>query len=99
MFVPVVPHTTHTTAINKTIVYSNTILPVKNLGNNLKVSNASECSIEKYLKTIFESNPNVIFNTIQYSKNDKIIFAKSNEDLYIKKVDSYREKDFLYPYK
>lgn len=60
--------------INKTIVYSDTILPVKDLGNNLKVftiSDASEYSLESSLETIFKSNSDIVFSTTQYSKNDK----------------------------
>ena len=68
MFVPVTPHTT---IINKKIIYSDTILPLKDTGNNIKVttiSNISESSLENCIKIILESNPDVIFNTIQYSK-------------------------------
>lgn len=77
MFIPIVPFVPHTTVINKTIVYSDTVLPLKDSGNNLKIcsiSNVSEYSLENCLRKVFESNPNVIFNTIQYSKNDKKIY-------------------------
>lgn len=92
--VPFVPHTTHTTVVNKTIVYSDTVLPVKDLGNNLKVStisNVSEYSLENCLKTIFESNPNVIFNTIQYSKNDRKVYFYTNQDI---STNAYEESQF-----
>lgn len=91
MFVPIVPHTT---VINKTIVYSDTILSLKDTGNNLKVTsiiNVSENSLESCLKTIFESNPNVIFNTIQYSKNDKKVYFYTNQDISTK---TYEESKF-----
>lgn len=77
MFIPIVPFVPHTTVINKTIVYSDTVLPLKDSGNNLKIciiSNVSEDSLENCLRKVFESNPDVIFNTIQYSKNDKMIY-------------------------
>ncbi len=77
MFIPIVPFVPHTTVINKTIVYSDTVLPLKDSGNNLKIcsiSNVSEYSLENCLRKVFESNPDVIFNTIQYSKNDKKIY-------------------------
>ncbi|MEE3342733.1 MAG: hypothetical protein VZS44_01425 [Bacilli bacterium] len=77
MFIPVVPFVPHTTVINKTIVYNDIVLPLKDLGNNLKIcsiSNISEYSLESCLKKIFESNPDVIFNTIQYSKEGKKIY-------------------------
>lgn len=72
------------TIINKTIVYSDTVLPLKDIGNNLKVtsvSDVSEYSLESCLKTIFESNPNVIFNTIQYSKNNKRVYFYTNAEI------------------
>lgn len=90
MFVPIIPVVPHTTVINKTIVYSDTVLPLKDSGNNLKVtsiSNVSEYSLESCLKTIFESNPNVIFNTIQYSKNDKKVYFYTNEEISTKKYE------------
>ena len=68
MFVPVVPHTT---VVNKTIVYSDTVLSLKDKGSNLKIttiSNVEEFMLDDCLRIIFESNPSVIFNTIQYSK-------------------------------
>ena len=94
MFVPIVPFVPHTTVINKTIVYSDTVLPLKDTGNNLKVtsiSDVSEISLESCLKTIFESNPNVIFNTIQYSKNDKKVYFYTNQDITTK---AYEESKF-----
>ena len=47
--------------------------------------------LEKCLKTIFESNPNVIFNTIQYSKNDKKVYFYTNKDITTK---AYEESKF-----
>lgn len=94
MFVPIVPFVPHTTVVNKTIVYSDTVLPLKDTGNNLKVTsieNVSEFSLESCLKTIFESNPNVIFNTIQYSKNDKKVYFYTNQDITTK---AYEESKF-----
>ena len=58
--------------VNKTIVYSDTVLPIKDLGKNIIVTtleNIDESSFESCLSTIFESNANTIFNTIQYSKS------------------------------
>lgn len=64
--------------INKSILYSDTVLPLKDLGNNLNVcsiSNVSEYSLDRCLKIIFESNPDVVFNTIQYSESrEKVYF-------------------------
>ena len=55
MFIPIVPFVPHTTIVNKTIVYSDTILPLKDSGNSLKVcsiSNVSEYSLENCLRKI-----------------------------------------------
>lgn len=79
MLVPIVPNST---IINKTIVYSDTVLPLKESGNNLKVciiSDVDEYSLENCLKKVFESNPDVIFNTIQYSKNNKKVYFYTNK--------------------
>lgn len=92
MYVPIVPHTT---VINKTIVYSDTVLPLKDTGNNLKVTsieNVSESSLESCLKTIFKSNPNVVFNTIQYSKNDKKVYFYTNQEITVKEFEESKYK-------
>lgn len=94
MFVQIVPFVPNTTVINKTIIYSDTVLSLKDKGNNLKVtsiSDVSEFSLESCLKKIFESNPNVIFNTIQYSKNDKMVYFYTNQDITTK---VYEESKF-----
>lgn len=94
MFVPIVPFVPHTTVVNKTIVYSDTGLTLKDTGNNLivtSIKDVSEHSLESCLKTIFESNPNVIFNTIQYSKNDKKVYFYTNQDITTK---AYEESKF-----
>ena len=91
MFVPVVPNTT---VINKTVVYSDTVLPLKDIGDNLKITSVddvSEYSLESCLKTIFKSNPNVIFNTIQYSKNAKKVYFYTNRDI---TTEAYEESKF-----
>lgn len=93
MFVP------HRTVINKTIVYSDTVLPLKDKSNNLKVttiSNVEEYSLESCLKTIFESNPNVVFNTIQYSKKDKTVYFYTNQDVTTKTYEESKLSNIEY---
>lgn len=93
MFIPIVP-ITHTNVINKTIVYSDTVLPLKDTGNNLKISTISDVSkysLESCLQVIFESNPNVIFNTIQYSENEKKIYFYTNQAISTK---AYEESKY-----
>lgn len=87
MFVPVVPHTT---IINKTIIYSDTVLSLNDFGNNIKITsiqNISEHSLKDCLKTIFKSNPNIIFNIIQYSKNDKTVYFYTNKEITTKEYE------------
>lgn len=85
---------TNATVVNKTIVYSDTVLPLKDLGSNLKVSTISdvgEYSLERCLEIIFESNPNVVFNTIQYSKNDNKVYFYTNQEI---STREYEESKF-----
>lgn len=86
-FIPVVPHTGgNTRIVNKTIVYSDTVLPIKEMGENLQVAtieNVSELQLESCLKTIFESNPDVLFHTVQYSKNDKKVYFYTDRKISI----------------
>lgn len=88
MFIPLAP------IINKTIVYSDTILSLKDLGNNLKIctiNNINEYSLENCLKKIIESNPDVFFNTIQYSKKDKKLYLYTDKEISKK---SWEESQF-----
>lgn len=66
------------------IVYSDTVLNLKDLGENIKVTsipNISEYELEDCLKAIFESNPSVTFNTIQYSKKDKKVYFYTDNEI------------------
>ena len=96
MFIPIVPHTT---VINKTIVYSDTVLNLKDLGDNIKVTSISdvdEFSFEFCLKKVFESNPGVTFNTIQYSKENKKIYFYTNNNISTKEWEDSK-KVYLKP--
>lgn len=80
--------------VNKTIVYSDTVLPLKEIGENLKVtsiSDVSEFELENCLKEIFNSNKNVKFNTVQYSKKDKTVYFYANREL---STEEYKESKF-----
>ena len=55
MFVPCIPTVPRTTIINKTIVYCDTVLSLKDVGSNIKIasiSGISENELEKCLKII-----------------------------------------------
>lgn len=90
MFVPYVPIINNTDDINEmneNIVYSDTVLSLKDLGNNLKISVASkvnEYSLDRCLNTIIKSNPHVVFNTIQYSRKEEKVYFYTNEEISLK---------------
>ena len=74
MFVPCIPRVR---VVNKTIVYSDTVIKLDSLGKDLKISsidNISEHELENCIKCIFENNQDVLFNTIQYSRQAKKIY-------------------------
>ena len=84
MYIPTFYPTRNTTIINKHIVYSDTVLPLKELGNNIKVtkiSNISESSLQNCLQIIFDSNKDVTFNTIQYSKNNNELYFYTDKQI------------------
>lgn len=84
MFIPIVPFVPHTTIVNKTIVYSDTVLNLKDLGKNIKVNSICDVSkneLESCLEKVFESNPGVVFNTIQYSKENKKVYFYTDKEI------------------
>lgn len=84
MFVPVMPIVPNTTIVNKTILYSDTVLNIKEKGINIQVSsidNVEENELTKCLKTIFENNKEVMFHTVQYSKNDNRVYFYTDKEI------------------
>lgn len=76
--------------LNKNIVYKDTVLPLKELGENIKItsiSNVEEFWLESCLNKIFESNSNVTFNTVQYSKKDKKVYFYTDQNISTKAWD------------
>lgn len=97
MFIPIVPSIGRTAVINKTIVYSDTVLKLDDLGQNIKltsISNVTESEFEKCIKCILSSNEDVLFNTIQYSKKDKKVYFYTNKKLNISKWINRNEKKY-----
>ena len=83
--------------MNKTIVYSDIVLSLKGKGQSLKVTSiegVSEYSLENCLKVIFESNPDVIFNTIKYSRKDKKVYFYTNKDITTKIYEKSKFRNF-----
>ena len=84
MYIPIVPSRGKTTVINKTIVYSDTVLKLDDLGQNIKltsISNITESDFENCIKCILSNNENVVFNTIQYSKKEKKIYFYTDKKI------------------
>ncbi len=70
--------------VNKTIVHSDTVLNLKDLGGNVKVtevSNISKNDLENFLNIIFKNNKDVLFNTVQYSEEKKIVWIYADQSL------------------
>lgn len=92
MFIPV-PHirTSRTTVINKTVIYSDTVLNLKDLGSNIKlttVSGVNKFSLESCLNYILEENPTVIFNTVQYSEQTQKVYFYTDKEISTKSWDN-----------
>ncbi len=87
MFVPIGP-AVKTVVKNKVVVESDTILPIKELGENLKIStinNVETYEFENCLSMILESNEKVMFHTIQYSKKEKKIYFYTDKEVNIER--------------
>lgn len=96
MFVPVVvpAHYGHTTVINKTIVYSDTVLNLKEKGRNLQVTSVSvnENLFERCIRMILEENSDVVFNTIQYSYQQQKAIFYTDKPISTEKWEKRNEK-------
>lgn len=80
--------------IDKTIVYSDTVLPLNDIGNNLavtKIENVSENDLENCLTIIFIENYQATFNKVQYSRGNKTVYFYTNEKI---NTDSYEKSKF-----
>lgn len=68
---------------NKTILYQDTVLNLKDLGENIKISSlyVREEDLQECLDIVLKNNSDVVFNTIQYSKNDQKVYFYTNEEL------------------
>lgn len=81
MYIPFVPRVT---VINKNIVYTDTVLPLKDVGNNLSVSSISgvnESDLEGCLREVFKANPGAVFNTVQYSRQNKKVYFYTDKKI------------------
>lgn len=97
MFVPVIPIIPNTTVVNKTILYSDTVLNIKENGTNIQVSsidNVKESELTNCLKTIFENNKEIVFHTIQYSKNNNMVYFYTNKKINTKVWEEFKTRTY-----
>ena len=88
MFVPI--PSSSTKIVNKTIVYSDTVLPLGDMGENLKittVNNVDVYELNSCLTTLFDSNKEVTFNTVQYSRKDKKLYIYADKTVSTKELE------------
>ena len=94
MFIPFVPRVT---VVNKNIIYSDTVLPLKEAGNSLNVSSitgVTENDLENCLKVIFKANPDVVFNTIQYSRQNKKLYFYTDKKINTQAYEDSKTQTF-----
>lgn len=81
MFIPIF-HSAPDVTVNN-IIYKDTVLKLDELGTNIKLSSVfvKHEDLEKCLKIVTEANPNVKFNTVQYSKKDNTVYFYTDKQL------------------
>ena len=82
MFIKNVPVVPGTTVLNEEIIYDSNYSTDCKAGNiATSIKNVGEYSLETCIMMILEDNPDVIFNAIQYSKEDKTVFFHTNKEI------------------
>lgn len=90
MLIPVEPFLPSPIIINENIIYRDTILNLKEVGNNIEVisiSNVKESSLGDCLKSVFRSNKDIVFHTIQYSKKDNKVYFYIDRGITLKGLE------------
>lgn len=85
--------------VNKTIVHSDTVLNLKDLGEDIKVTEVSGISkndLEGFLNIVFKNNKDVLFNTVQYSEEKKKVWIYANKSLNVKCWEERNLKKYKY---
>lgn len=75
------------------IVYADTVLPLKEKGDNIHVASLADIGpidLDRCIEVIAKANPNVTFNTIQYSQNDKKVYFYTDKPIL---VGAWRESN------
>jgi len=98
MFMLLVPSVRRATVINKIIQYEDEELDLKDNNIDLKINvvdGVEELFLEDCLKIIFESNPNVVFHTIQYSRKNKKIYFYTDTEISIESLQNKKNSVFV----
>lgn len=100
MFVPVIISKTsgNEKIINRTIVYKDTILDLKEKGKNLCVTKIKVDfgEFEKCVNSILDSNQDAVFNTIQYSHKYHQVFFYTDRKISISNWENRNVKKYEY---
>jgi len=88
-----------TRVINKNIIYSDTVLNLKDFGKNIivtRVEKVNNREFDECIQLIFKENKDVVFNTIQYSRKDKKIYLYTDKPVSIKAWTDKNKNEFTY---
>lgn len=87
-YTPISRRTTTTKDVTvKNIIYKDTVLDLKELGENIKLSHlyVEHEEVESCVNKILEGNPKVRFNIIQYSRKDGKVYFYTDKELDLSK--------------
>ena len=79
------------------IVYADTVLPLNNKGGNIHVASLSDIhqsDLESCIGAITKANPDVTFNTIQYSENKKKIYFYTDKPILVGAWKAYNTRTY-----
>ena len=85
--------------INENVVYSDTVLNLKELGEKLVVTcvdDVRNSKFEECIRLIFSENKDVVFNTVQYSRKNQKIYLYTDRAVSIKSWTDRNKKEFSY---
>ena len=93
MFVPFIPIANH--IVNKTVVYCDTVIPIQNMGKDIKIftlENINSYNYKDCINKVCETNPDVLFHTIQYSAEKKQVTFYTDVVLNLDGYNDWKKK-------
>lgn len=85
--------------VNKNVVYSDTVLSLKDIGGNIvvtRVNGVRNSEFDDCINLIFNENRDVVFNTIQYSRKDKRLYLYTDKPVSINAWNDRGKSEFIY---